>query len=89
MRTCLWRIVFCLFADDSDIFNRNQFSNYLKNETREDGSDLVDRLAALFQVLNTPEDKCFQLEVPKEFPYISLKWYTVTTCRQTVVKCMK
>ncbi|MDA1634005.1 N-6 DNA methylase [Bacillus cereus] len=65
------RIIFCLFADDSGIFQQNQFTNYLVNETREDGSDLVDRLAVLFQVLNTPENERFQADVLKEFPYIN------------------
>ncbi len=65
------RIIFCLFADDSGIFQQNQFTNYLINETREDGSDLVDRLAVLFQVLNTPENERFQSDVLKKFPYIN------------------
>ncbi|MFZ3576782.1 DNA methyltransferase [Virgibacillus sp. DJP39] len=65
------RIVFCLFADDSGIFKQDQFTNYLRNETREDGSDLVDRLAVLFQVLNTTEDERFQADVLKNFPYIN------------------
>ncbi|AXR16989.1 MULTISPECIES: DNA methyltransferase [unclassified Bacillus (in: firmicutes)] len=65
------RIIFCLFADDSGIFQQNQFTNYLMNETREDGSDLVDRLAVLFQVLNTPENERFQADVLKNFPYIN------------------
>jgi hypothetical protein len=65
------RIVFCLFADDSGIFQQDQFTNYLRNETREDGSDLVDRLAVLFQVLNTPEDLRFQSDVLRKFPYIN------------------
>lgn len=65
------RVVFCLFADYSGIFEPNQFSNYLKNETRVDGSDLVDRLATLFQTLNTHENERFQSEVLKAFPYIN------------------
>lgn len=65
------RVVFCLFADDSGIFQQDQFMNYLLNETRVDGSDLVDRLAVLFQVLNTPENERFQLDVLKKFPYIN------------------
>ena len=66
------RIVFCLFSDDSGIFDRNQFSNFLQNETREDGSDLVDRLSVLFKILNTPDEKrTFQSEVLKSFPYIN------------------
>lgn len=65
------RIVFCLFADDSGIFHQDQFLNYLKTETKEDGSDLVDRLSVLFQVLNTPEDERFHSDVLKKFPYIN------------------
>ncbi|MBM6184269.1 class I SAM-dependent DNA methyltransferase [Staphylococcus epidermidis] len=65
------RIVFCLFAEDSGIFNRNQFINYIVNETNENGSDLVDKLSALFQVLNTPENKRFQNDVLNKFPYVN------------------
>jgi len=66
------RIVFCLFSDDSGIFERNQFVNYLKNETRDDGSDLVDRLSVLFNILNTPvEERTYHAEILKAFPYIN------------------
>lgn len=53
----LVRIVFCLFADDTGIFEpRDIFLDLLENRTAEDGSDLGGWLAQLFQVLNTPED---------------------------------
>lgn len=65
------RIVFCLFAEDSGIFNRNQFRNYIINETNENGSDLVDKLAALFQTLNTPLEERFQNNTLNDFPYIN------------------
>lgn len=65
------RIVFCLFAEDSGIFNPNQFKNYILNETKEDGSDLVDKLATLFQTLNTSVSERFQSGVLDEFPYIN------------------
>ena len=52
----LVRVVFCLFADDTGIFEpRDAFFDLLENRTREDGSDLGGWLAQLFQVLNTPE----------------------------------
>jgi hypothetical protein len=52
----LVRIVFCLFADDTGIFEpRDIFLDLLENRTREDGSDFGGWLAQLFQVLNTPE----------------------------------
>lgn len=54
----LVRIVFCLFADDTGIFEpRDIFLDLLETRTREDGSDLGGWLAQLFQVLNTSEDK--------------------------------
>lgn len=51
----LVRIMFCLFADDSDIFEKNQFMDYIENRTNEDGSDLGMHISQIFQILNTPE----------------------------------
>jgi len=57
LREWLTRILFCLFADDNQIWDRDAFSSYILLHTREDGSDLGPALAHLFQILNTPEDK--------------------------------
>jgi hypothetical protein len=57
LREWLTRILFCLFADDTEVWDRNAFSNYLFLNTRPDGSDLGQALGYLFQILNTPEDK--------------------------------
>ncbi len=51
----LVRIVFCLFADDTGIFERDIFLDLIEHRTSEDGSDTGARLAELFQVLDTPE----------------------------------
>lgn len=53
----LVRLLFCFFADDTGIFPSDQFKLYVRERCSEDGSDLGARLAHLFQVLNTPEDK--------------------------------
>ncbi len=53
----LVRILFCLFAEDTGIFERESFKLYLLNRTAEDGSDLGQHLAHLFDVLNTPPEK--------------------------------
>ena len=53
----LVRILFCLFAEDTGIFEVSAFSLSIENHTREDGSDLGPHLARVFQVLNTPKDK--------------------------------
>ena len=53
----LVRIVFCLFADDTGIFEpRDILFDFIESRTRRDGIDLGALLAQLFQVLNTPED---------------------------------
>ena len=50
------RVVFCLFADDTGIFEpRDIFFNFIEERTNEDGSDTGSKLAELFQVLDTPE----------------------------------
>ena len=70
----LVRIVFCLFADDTGIFEpRDIFFDFLENRTQKDGSDLGGWLAQLFQVLNTPEDRRSTTldEDLNRFPYIN------------------
>ena len=54
----LVRIVFCLFADDTGVFEpRDILLAFLEERTREDGTDLGPLLARIFQVLNTPEEQ--------------------------------
>jgi hypothetical protein len=53
----LVRLVFCLFADDTGIFPKQSFRDWLESRTADDGTDLGPQLAHLFQILNTPEDK--------------------------------
>lgn len=70
----LVRLVFCLFADDTGIFEpRGIFLDLLENRTAPDGSDLGGWLSQLFQVLNTPESKRPKnLDVDlAQFPYVN------------------
>ena len=54
----LVRLVFCLFADDTGIFEpRDVFFDFIETRTGEDGADLGPWLAQIFQVLDTPEDE--------------------------------
>ena len=66
----LIRLLFCYFAEDTDIFpTQNQFTNYIKSVTCEDGSDLHIHLEKLFDTLNsTNRDISNHL---KEFPYVN------------------
>ena len=51
----LVRIAFCLFADDTGIFEpRDIFFDFLESRTRQDGFGLGSLLLELFQVLDTP-----------------------------------
>ena len=70
----LVRIAFCLFADDTGIFEpRDIFFDFLESRTREDGSDLGLWLSQLFQVLNTPlENRQSTLDEDlANFPYVN------------------
>ncbi len=70
----LVRIVFCLFADDTGIFEpRDILYDFLESRTRPDGTDLGPILAQLFQVLNTTEgDRTATLdEELARFPYVN------------------
>ena len=51
----LVRILFCLFAEDTNLFAPEAFTHYIRMRTREDGDDLGARLNELFDWLNRPE----------------------------------
>ena len=69
----LVRVLFCMFAEDTGLFERNAFTNYIENHTAEDGSDLGMHLARLFQVLNAlPNHRQKNLiEELAELPYVN------------------
>ena len=73
----LVRLVFCMFADDTNIFEKNTFLDFIEKRTSEDGSDLAPRIAQLFQVLNTPEEKRNKNldELLQAFPYVNGKLF--------------
>jgi hypothetical protein len=58
LEVLLVRLLFCLFADDTGIFQPAQsFRDFVEERTAPDGSDLGPRLGQLFQVLNTHESQ--------------------------------
>lgn len=69
----LSRLLFCFFAEDTDIFEKNLFTNSLESHTQIDGSDLNAYLDTLFDVLNTDyKDRNRELpEYLKAFPYVN------------------
>ena len=51
----LVRILFCVFAEDTGIFEPESFTNFIRQQTREDGSDIGAQLNQLFDWLNNPQ----------------------------------
>jgi hypothetical protein len=74
----LVRVLFCLFADDTGIFEqRRQFRDYIEQRTAEDGSDLGALFAQVFQILNTPPARRLKSldEKLAAFPYVNGKLF--------------
>ncbi len=78
LEVLLVRLLFCLFADDTGIFQPAQaFRTFIEERTSADGSDVGPRLAQLFQVLNTPDAKrspALDAQLAT-FPYINGKLF--------------
>lgn len=69
----LTRLLFCFFAEDTEIFPKGAFTQAIASYTQTDGSDLADFLTRLFTVLNTPE-KLRSKDLPDyllQFPYVN------------------
>lgn len=73
----LVRLLFLMFAEDTTIFEKQQFQEYIEQRTNIDGSDLAAKLQELFQVLNTPKDSRFKNldEQLADFPYVNGKLF--------------
>lgn len=73
LEVLLVRLVFCMFADDSGIFDHGVLHEYLLHRTSEDGSDLGPRLMQVFEALNTPLEKRQSSldEVIASLPYVN------------------
>jgi len=74
----LVRLLFCMFADDTSIFEKNIFFDYI-SKSKEDGSDLSSRIARLFEVLDMPPElRAKQMMLSdelKRFAYINGKLF--------------
>lgn len=93
----LVRLLFLMFAEDTSIFEKNEFVEFLDNKTKEDGSDLGSKLTELFQVLNTPISKRMKNldESLANFPYVNGKLFEEflpipsfdSTMRKMLIEC--
>lgn len=67
----LTRLLFCLFAEDTNLFEQNLFTSSIASHTNSDGSDVADYIEKLFNHLNSripSEDTPSYL---KKFPYVN------------------
>jgi len=73
LEVLLMRLLFCMFADDTGIFDKNIFTNYIRDKTSTDGSDLGGHLTSIFQTVNTKiEDRQRNIdESLNDFPYVN------------------
>ena len=62
------RLLFCFFAEDTGIFEKNAFTNAIASHTQDDGSDLNTYIARLFQRLNDKKDSKYPSYL-RQFPY--------------------
>lgn len=70
----LTRLLFCLFAEDTGIFNQGQFTSAIKSFTEEDGSNLDQFLSDLFAVMNSEPNSDLRKTLPSHlaaFPYVN------------------
>jgi len=66
----LIRIIFCLFAEDTEMFEKGSFTNDLKTLTSTDGSDFNDIIALIFEKLSKL-DMNVKYEYLKKYPYVN------------------
>jgi hypothetical protein len=93
----LVRLLFCLFAEDTGIFQPQQFQEYIEQRTHEDGSDLGPQLSVFFHILNTPEDRRLKNldEQLAAFPFVNGRLFEEvlspasfdTAMRQSLLDC--
>ena len=69
----LVRILFCLYADDSGVWERDLFYEFLERRTSTDGADLGPQLAMLFQAMNRETGKRQRTldDLIARFPYVN------------------
>lgn len=69
----LTRLLFCYFAEDTEIFPKNAFTKVITEASSESGEGLSTLLTQLFQVMNQPENERLP-NLPAhiaQFPYVN------------------
>lgn len=84
----LVRLLFCLFADDTGIFEKNIFREFVESKS-DDPFLLGSHITHLFQILNTPDEKRLNTAYDlKQFPYVNGKLFEEILLIPTIDKSM-
>jgi hypothetical protein len=70
------RLLFCFFAEDTDIFELNQFTNAVGSHTQPDGTDVAEFLTEVFKALDT-EDVSKKPTYLAGFPFVNGRLFTM------------
>lgn len=70
------RLLFCYFAEDTEVFSNGQFTNSIGSHTQEDGSDTQEFITTVFAALDT-EDTADKPIYVAGFPYVNGRLFTV------------
>ena len=67
------RLLFCFFAEDTNIFPSKLFTNAIKRYTLEDGSDVSPFLEEAFDIMSTDDSvlRSFKSKAITQFPYVN------------------
>ncbi|MBZ7137960.1 MULTISPECIES: class I SAM-dependent DNA methyltransferase [Enterobacterales] len=75
MNKFMARLIFCFFAEDTDIFiGKGRFTETISQMSERDASNMNDVIATLFRTMNTPDDERAASGIPRwsaEFPYVN------------------
>ena len=73
LEVLLTRLLFCLFAEDTAIFDKDEFRAFLEEHTAPAGHDLGAKLQELFGILDTPADQRPRALAPHlaSLPYVN------------------
>lgn len=78
LNTFFTRLLFCFFAEDVNIFEKNQFTNAIASYTQKDGSDLRMFLNDLFKSLDDERKEKYPNHFA-EFPYVNGRLFREST----------
>lgn len=71
------RILFCLFAEDTGIFNNHQFTNFVKRNGGDNPQRLGEDIQLLFRIMNQKEEErqLILTDEQNSFPYVNGKLF--------------